>query len=197
MEEIISKVKKILLMPKLAWTEIGEESITWERMLSTYLIPLILVGAIASFIGYGLIGVSMGSFGYSSSIGWGVGQAISFIVSGLAGIFISGWIISILAPTFNTQVSFHDGIKLVGYAYTPFLVAAVIYILPVLSPIVFLGGLYSLYQLYLGFKPVTKVSDEKHGAYFAVSLIVIIAVMVVATLILTSLMLMFGLSRLH
>ncbi|HAQ37309.1 MAG TPA: hypothetical protein DCX89_04555 [Saprospirales bacterium] len=195
MEQIINKVKRILLLPKLAWEEIGEESITWERMLSTYLIPLILIGAIASFIGYGLIGVSMGSFGYSSSISWGVGQAISFIVSALAGIFISGWIISILAPNFNTQVSFHDGIKLAGYAFTPYLVTAVVYILPDLAPILILGGIYSLYHLYLGFKPVTKVSDEKHGAYFGVSLIVMIVVAAIAMWILLKLMLMFGLSR--
>jgi hypothetical protein len=164
-------------------------------MLTTYIIPLTLIGAIASFIGYGLIGASMGSFGYSASIGWGVGQAISFIISALVGIFVSGAIISVLAPSFNTQVSLHDGIKLVGYAYTPFLVAAVFYIIPVIGALAFLGGLYSLYQLYIGFKPVTKVSDEKHGVYFVVSIIVIIAVMTVATLILGSLMLLFGLSR--
>jgi len=194
MEQIISKVKKILLQPKLAWEEIGVESITWEKMITTYVIPLTLIGAVASFIGYGLIGVSMGSFGFSASISWGIGQAIRFIVSALIGIFVSGAIISVLAPNFNTQVSLHDGVKLVGYAYTPFLVAGVIYVLPVLSPIIFLAGLYSLYQLYLGFKPVTKVTDDKHGSYFAVSLIVIIAIMVVASLILGSLMMLFGLA---
>jgi len=194
MEQIISKVKKILLQPKLAWEEIGVESITWEKMITTYVIPLTLIGAVASFIGYGLIGVSMGSFGFSASISWGIGQAIRFIVSALIGIFVSGAIISVLAPNFNTQVSLHDGVKLVGYAYTPFLVAGVIYVLPVLSPIIFLAGLYSLYQLYLGFKPVTKVADDKHGSYFAVSLIVIIAIMVVASLILGSLMMLFGLA---
>lgn len=194
MEQIINKVKKILLQPKTAWLEIGEESITWEKMIISYIIPLTLIGAIASFIGYGLIGASMGSFGFSASISWGIGQAIRFMVGAILGIFVSGFIISMLAPSFNTQVSLHDGVKLVGYAYTPFLVAGIVYILPVLSPIIFLAGLYSLYQLFLGFKPVTKVSDDKHGSYFAISLIVIIAIMVVASLVLNSLMLLFGLA---
>jgi hypothetical protein len=48
-----------------------------------------------------------------------------------------------------------------------------------------LAGLYSLYLLYMGFKPLMKTPDDKVMTYFVVSLVVMVVVFFVISTILT------------
>lgn len=72
------------------------------------------------------------------------------------------------------------------YAATPQYVAGVLYIFPFLGIIVLLAAIYGLYLLYIGMKPMMKVSDDKHTIYFIISLIVVIAVYFVVSAILSA-----------
>ena len=121
-------------------------------------------------------------------------QAVMSLVSILIGVYLSGFVIHKLAPTFNTTVTLDKAVKLVGFSYTAILLAGILNIFPPLAVFTFLGGLYSLYILYLGFKPMTNVSEEKSMSYFVVSLLVIVAVYVVVGLILTSIIGFLGFS---
>ena len=184
MENLIKRAKDIILQPKTTWEEIKNEQTSIQGILVSYILPLALIPAIASFIGFGLIGASVPFVGRMHSIEWGLNQAITSFVSMFLGVLISGWVISWLAPKFDTNLSFENGVKLVAYSYTPALVAGVFNVIPALAIIGLLAGIYSLYVLYLGFKPVTNVSDDKTTSYFVVSIVVIIAVYIVLGLIL-------------
>ena len=159
----------------------------------TYVLPLALITAVAIFIGTGLIGYRV--LGYRmNSIGSGLAQAIISLVSIVIGVYLSGFVIHKLAPTFNTAVTLDKAVKLVGFSYTAVLLVGVLNIFPPLAFFTFLGGLYSLYILYLGFKPMTNVSEEKSMSYFIVSLLVIVAVYVIIGLILGGFVAMLGLT---
>ena len=186
MEQLINRVKQILLKPKEEWEVISKEETPVMKMLTGYILPLSLIGVVAAFIGYGLIGIKMPWFGRIASIEWGVYSAITHFISVFAGVVLSGWIISILAPSFGTKLSLDDGVKLVGYAYTPVLIAAVFSIIPNLAILGSLLGLYGLFLLYIGFKPITKVAEDKVTGYFLVSLLVMIVVFFVLGLILAA-----------
>jgi len=60
----------------------------------------------------------------------------------------------------------------------------------------FIAGLYSLYVLYLGFKPMTNVAEEKSMGYFIVSIVVIILVYVVIGIVLVALLGALGMATL-
>jgi hypothetical protein len=79
--------------------------------------------------------------------------------------------------------------QLVVYSYTASFVAGVFYIIPGLGILAMLGGLYGLYILYLGLKPMMQTPDDKITVYFVVSLLVIIVVTVVLSLILGAILL--------
>ena len=155
MEQLINLAKKFILQPKDAWEVVKDETTTAQQHIMNYLIPLALIPTIATFIGHGFIG--MGLIG--PSLKWGLTEAVTIFIATIVGVFISGFIIQKLGPTFDTQVSFDKAVKLVGFAYTPMLVAGILYIIPALGIIVALAGLYSLYVLYTGFKPMTGVSE--------------------------------------
>ncbi|MDQ1769833.1 DUF1282 domain-containing protein [Labilibaculum sp. A4] len=190
-EYLVDRVKLVLVNPKGAWAKIGSEQIDRKDFLMSYVLPLVLIPTIASFIGYGLIG--LGSYFKVSSLSWGFHQAILAFVGAFLGVFISAFCIHKLATNFGTQVSLDNAIKLVAYSYTPVWVAGVLTILPSLSIFSLLAGIYSLYILYIGFVPVTNVSEEKKTNYFIVSLILVIAVSVVVSLVLGAILLTAGL----
>lgn len=190
-EFLIDRVKLVLLNPKGAWTRISSEQIDRKDFLISYVLPLVLIPTIASFIGYGLIG--MGSYFKVASFSWGLHQAILAFLGAFLGVFISAFCIHKLAPTFGTQVSFDNAIKLVAYSYTPAWIAGVLTILPSLSILSLLAGIYSLYILYIGFVPITNVSEEKKTNYFILSLILVIAVSIVVSLVLGAILITAGL----
>lgn len=191
-ELLIDRVKLVLVNPKGAWAKISSEQIDRKDFLMSYVLPLVLIPTIASFIGYGLIG--LGSYFKVASLSWGLHQAILAFLGAFLGVFVSAFCIHKLAPTFGTHVSLTNAIKLVAYSYTPTWIAGVFYILPSLTFLALLAGLYSLYILYIGFVPITKVSEEKKTNYFILSLILVIGVSVLVSLVIGAVLLSAGLN---
>ena len=193
MNDIVNTAKQFIVNPKLEWEVAKENTNTAQQHVMTYVLPLALISAVAIFIGVGLIGYRV--LGYRvQSVSGGLMQAIVSIVSILVGVYLSGFVIHKLAPTFNTTVSLDKAVKLVGFSYTAILLAGILNIFPPLAVFTFLGGLYSLYILYLGFKPMTNVSEDKSMSYFLVSLLVIVGVYFVIGLILAAFVGMLGFS---
>jgi hypothetical protein len=191
MNSIINTAKQFIVNPKLEWEVAKQDSDSAQQHVMKYVLPLALISAVAIFIGVGLIGYRV--LGYRvQSVSGGLAQAIMSLASILIGVYLSGFVIHKLAPTFNTTVSIDKAVKLVGFSYTAILLAGILNIFPPLAFFTFLGGLYSLYILYIGFKPMTNVSDEKSSSYFIVSLLVIVAVYVIIGIILAGIIGMLG-----
>ena len=191
MEKLINLAKTFIINPKEAWEMVKDDESSAKDHIISYVLPLALIPAISTFIGLGFIGKGM----FGASLAWGLSQGIISLISTVIGVFFSGFIIHILASSFETQVSLDKAVKLVGFAYTPLLVAGILNIVPILAMLLFLFGLYSLYVLYLGFKPMTGVKEEKSTGYFIVSIIVIIVAYMVIGFILGIIALAFGMSR--
>jgi hypothetical protein len=103
---------------------------------------------------------------------------------GLVSVFVMALIIDALAPSFDAQKNQIQALKLVAYSYTGSWVAGVFLIIPILGGLIaLLGGLYSLYLMYLGLPKLMKSPPEKTVAYFVVSLVVAIVVYAVLALI--------------
>jgi len=193
MENLINRAKNIVLQPKETWEVIKTEETSTSGILTTYVFPLALIPAIASFIGYGFIGFNVGFFGRTASLDWGIAQAVTTFATTFVGVIISAWVISQLAKNFGTTTSINEATKLVAYSYTPALLAGVFYMIPALTILVALGGFYSLYLLYTGFQPITRVSEPQKTSYFLVSLIAIIVVSAILYFILGVILTTFGL----
>jgi len=184
----IERVKNVLLVPKSEWQTISEESDTHVKILTTYLIPLALIPAVASFIGYGLIGYSVMGV-HVSTFGFGIREAVVSFISTIAGVYLTAWIISFLADKFGSVKNFDNAFKLVAYSYTPMLIGGILLIFPKLAILVTIAGLYGLYLLYLGFVPVLKTPEDKKTSYFVVSLICVVICSFIVSAIFTAILL--------
>lgn len=186
---IIDRVKNILFTPKTEWDIISEEETTIGQVVSTYIIPLAIVSAAASFIGYGFIGVR--TFWGFKQVGmmWGMNHAVIFFVTSLIGVYVSAYIINMLAPSFGSEKNLGKASQLVAYSYTPALIGGIFNILPMLGTIGALLGLYGIYLMYLGMPKLMNTPEDKVVVYILVSILIMIVVSVLLTFMLGAIML--------
>ncbi|MCO6498659.1 MAG: YIP1 family protein [Chitinophagaceae bacterium] len=191
---LIDRVKNIIVNPKSEWVVIDNESTTTQDILKKYVIPLAAVAAVASFIGYGLIGYN--TFGMKlGGINWGLYYALSALFGAIVGVLVSAWVIDMLAPSFGSEKNMNKSVQLTAYAYTPAWVGGILAILPSIAWIGSLFSLYGFYLLYVGLAIMKKTPKAQHTSYFVVSLIVMFVVFILVGFVMGKIFMgLFGLS---
>jgi hypothetical protein len=175
---LIERVKNILVTPKTEWEVINGETETPQSLLPKYVIPLAIIGAVAAFIGFGLIGVS--TFGIKvGGMKWGLTTAVKMLLQGILSYYICTYVIDALAPTFKSEKNLGKSAQLVAYASTAGAVGGVFYILPMLSILVLIAALYGIYLFYIGLPIMKKTPQEQVVPYMLVSAVTIIVVSLV------------------
>jgi len=184
--DIVSRVKGIILKPAEEWDKIKAEQTTVAALFKSYVMILAAIPAVAQFIGYWLVGLSIPFRGHIRlGFGFSLGRAVVSYIFSLVAIFVLALIIDALAPTFSSKPNQLKALKLAAYSMTPYFVAGIFLLVPVLSFLTVLAGLYGLYLLYLGFKKgLMETPPEKVMGYFILSVVVEIVLWVVVSLIL-------------
>jgi len=179
MENLIDRVKNIIVTPKTEWQKIDAENSPHVKVCTTYVALLALIPAVAALIGYGIIGTH-GVHVFK----WGLYHAVLQYLLMVGGTYVTAYVIAALAPSYGAQKSLDKAYSLVAYAYTPAMVGGIFYLIPALSSLASLAALYSLYLLYIGLQPMMKQPADKTATYFVVSLIVFLVAWVVVSIVL-------------
>jgi len=175
---LVERAKKIILEPKKEWPVIAEEELTLQDIYTKYVMILAAIPAIASFIGWSIVGI--GVFGATYRVPLGAGLAHLILGYGLAlgSVYLLAMVIDGFAPKFGGQPHFLRALKVAAFASTPSWLAGVFYVVPALG-IFALLGLYSLYLLFIGLPMLMKVPDDKALPYTVVVMVAVIVVIVV------------------
>lgn len=184
---IVERVKNILINPKQEWEVIDKEGTDIPKLITGYLLILALIPAVASLIGYWLVGYKVPFVGHvGGTFAYGIRQAVLAFLSPVVSAFIAAFVINALADSFASQKDLRRAMQLVVYSMTASLVAGIFNLIPSLGIIGLLAGLYGLYILYIGLQPMMKTPQEKVTTYFIVSLLVMIVVSIVVSAIFTA-----------
>ncbi|MGH7626196.1 MAG: Yip1 family protein [Gemmatimonadaceae bacterium] len=177
---LADRAKNIILSPKTEWPVIDTEQTTVSELYSRYIIPLVLIGPVAGFIGSMVFGLHIPLVGtYRPTIGTAIGSAVTRFVLGLIGVYVLAVIIDMLAPSFDGQRNQIQALKVAAYSSTASWVAGVFGIFPLLAWLAILG-LWSLYLLYTGLPVLMKSPPEKSMGY---TIVIIIAAIILAVII--------------
>jgi hypothetical protein len=192
---LIERVKGIIMKPKEEWVTIKGEQATPMSLITSYLMPLVLAAAVASFIGNGLIGRSFMGIKVGGTISWGIYSAVSVLITYFVGFYLTTYVVDMLAPNFKSEKELNKSAQLVAYSYTPGLVGALLAVVPFLSWIGALFGLYSLYLIWTGLPVMKNTPEEQRVPYIIVTILVLIVVYFVIGMILGAILMpIFGLS---
>ena len=181
---LIDRVKSILLRPKATWPVIAGESASVGSIYSGYVCILAAIPAIAAFIGLTLVGVGGFGISYHLPIVAGIVRMVVSYALSLVMVFVLALIVDALAPTFGGTKSQIQALKLVAYGSTATFLGGIFSLIPALSILGLLCGLYSIYLIYAGIATLMRCPPEKAGAYTAV----VIVCAIVAGLILGALL---------
>jgi hypothetical protein len=165
---LIDRVKNIIMKPKEEWQVINKETIAVPTLITSYLLPLAVVAALASFIGYGFI---IGT----ASIKTGVIWALIALVQIVLAVYINAFVTDALAPSFASEKNMMKSAQLVVYAATPGYIGSLLNIIPAIGWLGSLaGGIYSIYLLYLGIPVMKKTPEDKVPIYLIVIIVVLL-----------------------
>ncbi len=162
----------MILRPVTGWRSVGEERSTVRTLLWSYVLPMALIPAVASFIGYGFVGVD-GFLFRVSGLYWGAVMAINSLITSLAVYWLGTYLVDRIAPGFGATRAPGRSAQLVAYSSTPAWLAGIFYALPALQEGVVLG-LYGVYLFYLGIPVIKQMPDDQRVAFTISSAIVII-----------------------
>ena len=176
---LVDRVKNLLLSPAKEWEVIKGETWTTADLFTKYAIILAAIPAVAGFLGYMFFGLSYGfgtiKLGFGTSLTWAI---LTYILS-LVGVFVLGFIIDALAPSFGSTKDMVASMKVAVFSSTPAWVAGILNIFPALGILVAIASIYGLVLLYMGLERVKSVPKEKMVGYFVVVLIAAILVYVI------------------
>lgn len=147
---------------------------TIQDMFIKYALILAAIGPVAGFIGkiiwYGMRYSSGGwiRYAFTGAFTWAI---LTYILS-LGSVFLMGFIIDALAPSFGAEKNLTQSMKIAVYSATAAWVAGALQILPILGILAILGGFYSLYLLYVGIKEIKNPPADKTAPYLAVVIVI-------------------------
>lgn len=185
--QIVDRVKNIILNPKSEWDIIQYEAQPPKALLTQYVIPLAVLAALAAFLGLWLFGVNAG-ITKVGGLNWGISTGISVFIQDVASILLAAYVIDALAPYFDSEKNLEKSMQLVAYSYTPALVGGFLYLIPSISIIGSLFGLYGIYLWYLGLSPMKGTPENKKILYLIISIVVLIIVNAIVGYILTGIL---------
>lgn len=175
---LVDRAKNIMLTPKTEWDVVAAEPTQPKDLVTGYVLPLAAIAAVAGFVSAVVIGTTVPFLGtMRSSIVGGLVGAVLQLVMAVLSVFVMGFIIDALAPTFGGQKNFAQAVKVAAYSYTPVWVLAIVAIVPFIGILVSLiSVIFAIYLLYLGLPRLMRSPPEKAAGYTA--LVVIVGIVV-------------------
>ncbi len=174
---LVDRARAMIVSPAREWPVVAMEPTPIGTLFTSYIIPLAAIPAICGLVG----GVVLSAlFLHNGLIGAIVGAIIQFVFA-ILGVAIIGLVAEALAPSFDGTKDRAQAFKWIGYAYTAAWVAGIALLVPVLGSILALvGGLYSLYVLYLGAQPMMNIPQPKALGFTVVVIIVAVVINFIA-----------------
>src|SRR5262245_23014710 len=180
--ELPRRIINLLTHPRNEWNAIANEATDITSLYREYIGLLAIIPALCTFIGLCVVGVRVPFLGTTvrTPVTEGILYLIVWYICSLASVYLSALIVEKLAPSFQSRGDTLQAVKLVGFAATPMWLAGVFSIVPSLSMLSLIAGLYAIYLFYVGVGVVMQTPTEKVLSYMVVAGLVIIVVNVAA-----------------
>ena len=122
---LVDRAKGILMQPKAEWQKVAGETTEPMKLLTTYVLPLALIGPIAAFIGSQLFGYGALGFSFKPSIATALTIAVTTFVMAIVGVFVLAFVANFISPKFGGRDNWHrplvleQGLKASPWTLTP------------------------------------------------------------------------------
>jgi hypothetical protein len=165
---IFERCKELIIHPADEWGKIDEENSSMNQLFRDFLIPILLISALASVVGEMLDRFSVGLDG-GELLAEGLREFFGFLIS----VYISIYLVDELIKIFGGGKNITKTSALIVYSSVPSVaVSFVIGLFPSLYAIgVF--GLYSFYLFYLGAPVLYKIPEHRLTGFIVSAILLV------------------------
>lgn len=170
---LVTRALNLLLHPQGTWDVIEAEPATIEGLYKGWVLPLAAIPAVGRMIGLlSFGGIQIFGVRYQPGFAAIVGDAVASYALTLISVYLLALVIDQFAIQFGGERSRTQAFKVVAYSGTAAWVSGVFMLLPTVGGLfALLGGLYSLYLLYLGLPKLMRSDPHLTLNYFALTLV--------------------------
>ena len=180
----------LMFAPTKAWQAIADDAPSTGKVLSLHTILLALIPAVCWYIGVTQYGWDVAGETMRLTAASALPMCIMFYLACVGGVIFLGFMVQWMSTTYGDKANLSQGIALISYTATPFFLAGLLGLYPILWLDIALGmavACYCIYLLYAGVAPVMHVARE-HGflyasAVFAVALVSFVGLLTVTVLV--------------
>jgi hypothetical protein len=170
----VERAKKILLTPSAEWEVIKGETPTVVDLFTRYVMILAAIPAVASFLGWSVLGYSAMGTTYRVPIAEGLANVVLTYVLTLGSVYAMALVIDFVAAHFQGERDFMQALKIAAYFPTSWWIAGIFSLMPTLAILSVAGGLHSLWILYTGLGPLMQIPEDRRANYSGVIVLVAI-----------------------
>jgi len=165
---LVERVKNILLTPTAEWEVIRNEPHTVVDLFTKYVMILVAIPVVASFIGWSVVGTSVLGTTYRVPLAAGLANAVVTYVLTLASVYAMALVIDFVAAHYQGERDFLQALKVAAFFPTTWWIAGISSLLPSLAILSVVGGLHSLWVLYTGLGPLMQIPEDRRANYAGV-----------------------------
>jgi hypothetical protein len=177
--KIVERVKGLLVTPSQEWDVIKVETPSVVDLFTRYVMILAAIPAVASFLGWSVIGYSMDGTTYRVGLGAGLANAVITYLLTLGSVYAMSLVINFVAPHFQGEADFMQALKIAAYFPTSWWIAGTFSLLPALAILSVVGGLHSLWILWTGLGPLMQIPEDRRANYTGVIVLVAIVLTII------------------
>lgn len=161
--KIIADTKELILNPKRFW-EGQKETNSGESLFLNYLVPFLVVLALAVFVGEFF---KRSDFFFEHPILKAVREILLFVLQYFIGVFLTAE----LMKTFGGEKNYEVARKLVVFSMIPLMLVSIVTGLFPFLYVVDIAGMYSLYIFWIGAKELLKFPENKEHSYILITIV--------------------------
>ena len=175
---------RLLFIGQAGWQPIAQTNNSLLAILTTQTIPLALIPAVCWYVGVTQFGWQVAGDPVRLTAESALPMCILFFAACVAGVVFLGFMVHWMSTTYGDKATVTQGVTLISYTATPFFVAGIIGLYPILWLDILIGlavACYCIYLLYTGVSPIMNVSKERGFLYasatFAVALVAFVGLL--------------------
>ena len=181
---------RLLFAPRSTWSLIAAAAPSTPNVLLLHTIPLALVPAVCWYIGVTTQGWSIAGDVMRLTAESALPMCIMFFLAMIGGVLFLGYMVWWMATTYGERAPFAAAVALVSYTATPFFLAGLMGLYPLLWLDILLGvgvACWCIYLLFIGVSPMMKVPRDRGFLYasavFGVALVAFVGLLTVTVLV--------------
>lgn len=174
----------VVFNPRLGWERIAGDGAGVMQTLALHTIPFALIPALCWYYGVTSQGWVVMGDPVKLTAASALPMCVLFYLAMVFGVIFLGYMVSWMAGSYGTEGGLGKGVALISYTASPFFIAGLLGLYPVLWLDIMVGTIvacYCIYLLFIGTGPVMKVPPERAFLYasavFAVALVAFVALL--------------------